>query len=55
MKAEVKEVNGLYIIYKINGDEYIDDSTFNEIMKLKDGDIVDITPERFSQLGKVEE
>ena len=52
MRATVKEINGLYVIYEINGKEYMDDSTFSEILALEKGDVLDITAKRFKQLSE---
>ena len=53
MKAKVDDINGLYIIYEIEGKRYMDDSTFYEIMNYNKGDIVKISEERFKQLGEI--
>jgi|GEM_PF-6856976 len=51
MKSKVIRVNGLLIIYEIDGKQYIDDSNFSEIMCLNPGDVVNLTEERFKELG----
>jgi len=54
MKAICEDINGLYVIYRIDGKRYIDDSTFGEIMNIKKGDTVELTEERFKELGEME-
>jgi len=51
--AKVKAINGLYVIYEIDGKQYMDDSFFEEIMGLNEGDIVEITDKRFNQLSEL--
>ena len=53
MKAEVDEINGLYVIYKINNQRYMGDSTFSEILGLNKGDVLNISDERFKDLWEV--
>ena len=47
MKAKVLQINGLFIVFRAeNGIEDLDDSTFNEIMNVKIGDVIELSPER---------
>ena len=53
--AEVVTINGLVVIYKIDGRKYMGDSNFSEILNLNAGDKIDITEERFRQLKKLDD
>ena len=51
MKAVVTEICGLYIRYVTeDGREDIDDSTFDEIMTLKKGDVIELSDSRVKAL-----
>lgn len=48
--AKVIDINGLYVIYEIDGKKYIGNSCFSEILGLDNGDIVKIREDRFNEL-----
>ena len=51
MNAVVTEICGLYIRYITeDGKEDIDDSTFDEIMTLKKGDVIELSEHRIKEL-----
>jgi hypothetical protein len=51
MKAVVTEICGLYIRYVTeDGREDIDDSTFDEIMTVEKGDVIELSERRIKEL-----
>jgi len=53
MKVKVIECNGLLLLVEYKGKQYIDDSKFSEIERFKNGEIVEISEKRFSEMGEV--
>jgi len=55
MRATVLEVNGLLIRYRTEtGIEDIDDSTYDEIMNIKRGDVIELSERRIQALKEAE-
>ena len=55
MKAVVTKICGLYIRYITeDGIEDIDDSTFDEIMTVKTGDVIELTQARIQALKTIQ-
>ena len=54
MKAVVTKINGLLIRYIAeDGREGIDDSTYDEIMNIKRGDVIELSEERSQALESI--
>lgn len=54
MKAIMTKINGLFIYYVAeDGRESIDDSTYNEIMTINRGDVIELSEERIQALESI--
>lgn len=48
--AKVIAINGLYVIYEIDGKQFMGDSCFSELIGMNEGDVVKIGQDRFDEL-----